>query len=413
MIFAFVVSFLSFFHVNFVGDLYISELLLTIFIFFKIKKIKYLLDPLPNNIIKLGIIWLLSQIITDFIRDTSLHNMLRGWSAICFFVIDFCAIYIMTYRRISVVRIVFLGKALGTIFSVVIMPTEVSDSEPWKFGFGVPVTMLVFLFLSRRNWHKSNITIAILFSLGIIDIYLNARSLGGITILTALLIYLGKSRYFSNLVLQQNAIKKIGFFTTVTGLIVIILYAYQFVAEAGYLPDKVTRKYQMGKASNLGVAGLIIGGRPEILISYQAVLDSPIIGHGSWAADPKYTALFYDVADELKLDIHLSNLRNTVSASDLIPIHSVVMQAWVWAGVLGLLLWIYLLRFVFYTVFKSLSASYSLQPLVICNGLSAIWVILFSPFGSNVRFSLSIILILLYTANTIISVNDRILKIIK
>ena len=45
-------------------------------------------------------------------------------------------------------------------------------------------------------------------------------------------------------------------------------------------------------------AGILLGGRPEILVSSHAVMDSPILGHGSYANDLKYTEMLNDIQVE-------------------------------------------------------------------------------------------------------------------
>jgi len=114
MIFAFLVSFLSFAHVNMIGELYLSELLFAVYLVFSANKLVFLSEPFPKKILLLGFLWLLSQIVTDLYRDSSLENYLRGWFAIIVFLVDFCAVYIMVRQKPSLLRIIILGNALGT-----------------------------------------------------------------------------------------------------------------------------------------------------------------------------------------------------------------------------------------------------------------------------------------------------------
>ncbi|WP_047549763.1 hypothetical protein [Methylotenera sp. G11] len=403
MIFAFFASFLSFAHISVGGELYITELLFAAYLFISINRYRLLSEPLPRNILLLGGLWLLSQIATDMIRDTPSENYLRGWAAIIFFLIDFCAVYIMVRRKPGVLRVLILGSSLGAIFAVLALPTDYSEIEPWKFGYGFPVTMLVLLYLSTGNKFKSTAGLLILVMLGMLSVYLNARSLGGMTILTAAILYLGKQPGFRSYATQRsNPAKLAGMAAAVLMAVFCILYIYQWVAESGYLPEKVAEKYQMGKTKDAGLLGLIAGGRPEILISSQAVIDSPIIGHGSWAEDSKYTYMRYDAVAKLGLDVDEAYMKYSVESSDLIPTHSAIMQAWVWAGLLGAVFWLFILRFIMRITFASFTSSYALQPLVIFSGISAIWNLLFSPFGANARISWAIVLVVIFIGSTVL-----------
>src|SRR5437660_8719552 len=73
----------------------------------------------------------------------------------------------------------------------------------------------------------------------------------------------------------------------------------------------------------------------------RAIRDSPIIGHGSWAKNPKYVAALQD-------ELHKAGYQgSTVPISpDLIPTHSHLFGAWVEAGILGAVFWFWALGLV-------------------------------------------------------------------
>lgn len=404
MIFAFLVSFFSFANINVGSQLYITELLLAVYLLFSIKKFRLLSEPLPRKILLLGFLWLISQVVTDLIRDTPSENYLRGWAAIIFFLIDFCAVYIMVRRKPFLLRALLLGSILGAIVSFLVWPTEFSITEPWKFGYGLPITMLLLLYLSTGNKYKAKWAPMLLFFLGTLSIYLNARSLGGITILTAAILYLSKKPTFISYVKQRrNPLKLVGLAVTLFLIIIGISSLYQFAAESGYLPENVTAKYQSGKTKNDDLIGKLLGGRYEILISSKAVIDSPIIGHGSWAEDSKYTYMLYDVFDKLEMDVSEYGTDYSIRNSNLIPTHSVIMQAWVWAGFMGAFFWFFVLKYIVRNTLTSLTTSHSLQPIIIFTSILAIWNLLFSPFGAGERFYWTLVLVIIFIASTKIS----------
>ena len=57
-------------------------------------------------------------------------------------------------------------------------------------------------------------------------------------------------------------------------------------------PNKSTRCRRAGEY------GLLLGGRSEFLVSSLAVLESPVIGHGSWAKDCRYASLYVELKRE-------------------------------------------------------------------------------------------------------------------
>ena len=101
----------------------------------------------------------------------------------------------------------------------------------------------------------------------------------------------------------------------------------------------------------------MLGGRPEILVSSRAVLDSPILGHGSWAKDFKYNEMLNDLLIEQgKRENYLQDL--DPDWRGLIPVHSHLMGAWVWAGILGAIFWAY----IFWLVIKGIVRVSILRP---------------------------------------------------
>ena len=67
----------------------------------------------------------------------------------------------------------------------------------------------------------------------------------------------------------------------------------------------------------------------------KAIMDKPAMGHGSWATNCEY-------ADFLK-DFLLANEYNKIfrDKNCLIPGHSVVLEAWIYSGFLGLVFWLF------------------------------------------------------------------------
>src|SRR4029077_2045909 len=130
-----------------------------------------------------------------------------------------------------------------------------------------------------------------------------------------------------------------------------------------------------------GEGGMLLGGRREILASEQAIVDSPILGHGSWARDPKYAAILEERSDELGYKRFQGGGRK----DDLIPTHSYLFGSWVDAGIAGGIFWVFILVF---TIRGMLGASGTepLLPILAFSALMLAWDILFSPLGTPTRF---------------------------
>lgn len=391
MIFAFLVSFFSPFSLDFGGQLYISELLLAVYFVLAPNKSRLLAEPFPKRFLLLGVLWLLSQILSDIFNETPFNNLVRGWASIVFFLVDFAAVYLMTKTRMVRIKALILGLALGRIFWFLVAPTDFALYEPWKWALGGAVTLLLLLYLGRK---KPTTALLATIGLGVIHMYENTRSLGGILMLSGIITYLGRQNWFqSRLRGRLTAGRQALLVAVAVGGLVSVLAIYQWAAESGYLPETTTQKYQMTKSTKLGMLGLIIGGRIEILASTQAVFDAPILGHGSWAEGREYAQILLSSNEILGTNRDYIQLEQGVDESDLIPAHSYLMQAWVWSGILGAVFWFGILQFLFKSFPAILRSEHSLQPIAVYFLVSIAWNVLFSPFGSAVRVSLAIQLI--------------------
>jgi hypothetical protein len=105
---------------------------------------------------------------------------------------------------------------------------------------------------------------------------------------------------------------------------------YDAAARGGLLGDSAQGKYFLQSGS----LGVLVGGRPEFLVATQAIIDSPILGRGSYAKDFRYVDLLAE---------RLSSLRYEIGArpqeAGLIPAHLYLLGSWVWAGLFGGLFW--------------------------------------------------------------------------
>jgi hypothetical protein len=133
-------------------------------------------------------------------------------------------------------------------------------------------------------------------------------------------------------------------------------------------------------AAGLNPIGVIAGGRAEILTSPRAILDSPILGHGSWAKDPKYVELQRQGLIEL-------GVPNGNAPTDpyLIPTHSYLLGSWVWAGLGGGLFWLAVAALALWLMANLFAVRLALHPLIVFSTTLMLWNIAFSPYGNTQR----------------------------
>jgi hypothetical protein len=161
-------------------------------------------------------------------------------------------------------------------------------------------------------------------------------------------------------------------------LVVGTLELYDAAASSGLLGSDAQAKY----IQQSGTLGVLVGGRPEILVTTQAIIDSPVLGHGSWASDFTYAELLSDRLSSFGYEVGAAP-----SDTALIPAHSYLMGSWVWAGFLGGLFWLVVVGLAIWMLANLYSFRTNLAPLLVFSTMLLLWNIAFSPYGFSGRIT--------------------------
>jgi hypothetical protein len=320
--------------------------------------------------------WLVSQVVTDLVVGSAFEDLARGWAAIGFTLTDFAAILVIvsTPRR---ARFFALGLAAGGVLGYLIVPDVYAATDPWKFALAVPAGLVLAAALSgsigfRQPW----LVVGAFAVFGALNLVFGFRSLGGVSLLTGG--YLGLSGIFG----RQRLVSNRSMLRTAAALAVLALMAtgvlqiYDVAASQGLLGADAQAKYD----AQSGSLGVIVGGRVEVLVSTQAVIDSPILGHGSWAKDYRYVDLLAERLSSLGYELGAGS-----SDVGLIPAHSYLMGSWVWAGFLGGLFWIAVVVLAARLLMILYSVRVPPAPLLVFSTVLLVWNIAFSPYGFTAR----------------------------
>ena len=125
----------------------------------------------------------------------------------------------------------------------------------------------------------------------------------------------------------------------------------------------------------------------------QAIRDSPIIGHGSFAVDSKYVAL----KQQLQYEYGYSDTDMPEDSEEpTIPTHSHLTMAWVESGIFGGIFWIFVLGLTFRGLIKISLTRPPLAPIYSYLLLNFVWNVLYSPFGSVNRMWAAFFILLSY-----------------
>ena len=378
----FLIPCVQFIQVNVVGVLNGSDiLLLATFAYLAFYGRIRIASPAGKRFVVLCLVYLFSQCVTDIVRHTVFADYARGWSNIGFTIVNFAVLSMLLYGRPKRLMIYAGGLAVGTLLTLLITPSENMKDDPWKFGIAYPVCWIVMLFASRKGCGSYEQVLLCVIA-GVVNVVMGSRGVGGFCLAVAL--YLLLMRRISRKGVRVAKWKASSIIALAAALILGaagIFWAYGYAAGTGILGEEARKKYE---AQASGRFGVLLGGRSELLSSIPAIYDSPILGHGSWAKDPKYLIIQRQALAMLGYQ-DAGDVGDEEVKSGVIPTHSYILGAWVNAGILGALFWGWVFVLTAKMLLRVYPTNFRLLPLASFAAVTMLWDILFSPYGLQQR----------------------------
>lgn len=375
------------FIIRFVGDLPISEILILglVFPLFVVYRKRALRSDATRLYMLFGL-WLAGQMLTDVYRQTKQVDWMLGDALIVFFAIDTIFFVMLLSGNTRRKFLFLLAYGLGSIAQVRFFPVQMNIDSLWKFGYSTGVNLL--LILASCIFYARKLYLPVLGLCGFavaLNLFFNFRSM----VLTPLLAIALVVPVLPEYVGPWKVLPPVGSKRRLAVLVALALAVGVGAASlvkglylAGVFGDEARAKTEQQSKIR---GGLLIGGRPEILVSSRAVMDSPILGHGSRAKDFKYIEMLVDV---LSAQGMVTSLEDEESGyQGIIPSHSHLMGAWVWAGIVGAVFWGYYLALVLRAMYVLAMKPSALAPVYMFLLVTLAWDIVFSPFGSTRRLT--------------------------
>ncbi|KQO47887.1 MULTISPECIES: hypothetical protein [unclassified Frigoribacterium] len=257
-----------------------------------------------------------------------------------------------------------IGLALG--FS---SGTPLFASNPWKFGFALPVTVIALALAARygRRWE-----LAVLLTLTIVAALSDFRSAFGLLLLAALLV-------FAQLAIVRPH-RRPSFAAVLIGLGVLGVVVFQ-LGQALILDGYLGLATQSRSVEQLRVSGsLILGGRPE-LAATAALMEHHPWGFGAGVVP---TAGDIQVAKEGMSSIGYQPDNGYVERfmfGGHFELHSVVGDLWAQSGLMGLVLSAVVFGVLVVGVVRRI-ADGSASGILLYTAAQSSWNLFFAPFYS-------------------------------
>ena len=371
--------------VNYIGTFRLGELLvLALYPFYMKQILKALRNREVLTIVGLGVLWFISQGLSDLYNATTMKNSLRGMGSVFLTLttfLFFCGLY---SRNPSQHLGTLLGACAGGVLSAGLLyrfgGSNSSYTENiWDFyvsGWAHPAfALFAFLFYRSHPWLVFPVGIAY----GLVANMYGGRSDGLVVLISTLFFFYlwmqlrhsrGDLRYSMRSGLMICAL-----------LMVPLFLLYVIYAQSGALGKAAKMQIDLAKNPYNPVEVLLLA-RNESVIALDAIYEKPILGHGSWANPGHLRRLYL-----LKMrEIYGASAPKKL-AQDILPVHSVLLGAWVFGGLAGFVFWVYVIFRTFYLSNQLLiTGSIGMTAIAVVYVPYFCWHVLFSP-NAFARFS--------------------------
>ena len=316
----------------------------------------------------------IGYVLSDYYRNNPPSDYLRGWARLFFLFVDILTFALIISMRLANLWIIVCGYCSFGLLFLLLQGISLSD---WKFGYSVPITLgcvTVLCVFSQLTVHLRGI---FLIGLGLLNIYMDYRSLGSFCVVVAMI---GWINHWS----QRGSARIIQ--STVLGVIALSLIGVVYYASQG----SFDQRRQASNSIRLSSA----------MVAFSAVLESPLIGYGSWGRDTRFAKLYADVQFRMN-----KSQENPLYDSDLIskasiPAHSQILEAWIEGGILGLsffLVYFFILIRGIWALANS-REPFQLSPLLCFLMIWGLWALFMSPFKGLTRYDIAMSCIAAITA---------------
>ena len=366
-----------------VGEISISELFLLFYVPVVIlPKVNWRRSKELREITLAYIALLFFQMFSEYMVGNDWSSSLKGLAITIVSYLHFLFLIYYLLRWKNLILILLFSQIIMRLFSEVGVEEqtieEVMQGEAaayLKFYIS-PIVITAFLCLSivlrNRNF-------PILFScLGILLIVLGARSSGGMAFLTGLVTYMMSHRLF---------IRKRGMLI----LSFVALCMVSYGCYAYYVNQVLSGEIVSGNNRQIFLCKnpynpieLLMAGRSEAWVAWQAFMDKFWFGHGAWPYDTtgKYLRMMYALHD---------NLRNLpVDLHYMIPSHSV----WIGAGMMNGIFAFLAIGYIFFFfaregILSFMRCDNRYKLVLVYNVFNLLWTAFFSP-QSHFRLTMPI-----------------------
>lgn len=361
--------------------MYAAEVALAVVVLFNLQRAA---QSLPPYLLACLMLWIVAAVCSALAVVAAPDLALKGIARAVIFAVDAIAISFLVAQKTGRLVSLWLGVAIGGLVKTQIQPHEYQVLDSWKFGYGFPLTLLAVLLASRST--KPILQQAVLGLTAGFNFYQGFRSLALFCLVTAFLSFIA-TRW--NRSPQNQRITQRRLFIGLAPAALISAWAvrqYDQLALTGFFGDSAQVKANFQSVGNFGS---LLGGRTEFVISATDIALNPLFGIGSYASPSREAvvsaAQYYSTQGFQQISANLLTNQDT-------SYHSRLLGLWAENGILAAPLWLAILVLAARGFLSAAKSVTELPVIVLClfTAVNVAWDVLFSPFGGQDRFILSL-----------------------
>lgn len=273
-----------------------------------------------------------------------------------------------------------VSVGVAMVAGSVIQPIGVGDNDRLKAGLGSAILLLIFAVLSLKVY-RPMIVLIVCFTVGIAFFLLDFRNPALTSLATGITIFLiGRRRR------KRTVGLVLAGFAILAGAAFITASVYSNLATQGSLGIDAQNRIERQTTTS---GGLLLGARPEIAVSIEAISNDFWLGRGG---SPKATLSERNAAinnlEKAGLDVSARQVNRLVGQG--INSHSLVFTAWVTHGILGAFMWLLIVGWLWVGAFNAVIGRTRMAPLMLFGALQMTWDALFSPWSPRAEIMLGL-----------------------
>lgn len=285
---------------------------------------------------------------------------------------------------------ILIAVGIGWVALEVVAGGALSSSNPWKYHLATPLAVAVLAFAYKRQWKRMTLVV-LLFAFAAASRFYDSRVQTALFLVAAIALLLVTSDRVAQ---RKRSGKTLAFL--LLGAVAVYL-AYPSLAMSGYLGDRAYRQQVSYEAED---ANFVLATRIEFPQVAYLVTQNPVLGIGSYAPVGRAeSAASVNFVDDYISHVTPSDRNYLTRNSDGSWVgyraHSSAMSSALYAGVLALPFWIFLLVRNARGVVRFARGQVVVPALFIYLCGLTTWDVFFSPLTNRTHMSIGVMMFLL------------------